>query len=172
MAPTGKGRGPCSQRSKQIYEMAKFILKQNKIPVIGRGRAIGSNVHVKSVTSLVLHLFEAALQQRGDGLLWGPEAYYIVEEGEHCWGDVAHSIGRIAAEKGFLMSVPEQVVLKMESAQELAGFEATSWGYNMRCRASRARSLLGWRPRGPSLEDELSEIIATEYQHLQQRPWR
>ncbi|KAJ5291305.1 nucleoside-diphosphate-sugar epimerase [Penicillium angulare] len=164
----GTGRGPCSQRSRQIYEMAKFILKENKIPVVGRGQSIGSNVHVRSVTRLNMHLFEAAIQQRDENLFWGSNAYYLVEQGEHCWGDVANSIAQKATEEGLLSEPHERIELDMKSAYKLAGFEATSWGYNMRCRASRARSLLGWQPSGLSLDDELPQIIREEYNRLQQ----
>ncbi|KAJ5097382.1 nucleoside-diphosphate-sugar epimerase [Penicillium angulare] len=164
----GTGRGPCSRRSRQICEMAKFILKENKIPIVGRGQSIGSNVHVRSVTELNMHLFEAAIQQRDENLLWGSNAYYLVEQGEHCWGDVANSIAQKATEEGLLSAPHERIELDMESAYQLAGFEATSWGYNMRCRASRARSLLGWQPSGPSLDDELLQIIREEYNRLQQ----
>lgn len=112
-------------------------------------------------------LFDLAIQENpeSNNSIWGSEAYYLVEEGEHCWGDVAHSIGRIAVDKKFLDSEPNPIALEMDSAQELAGFEATSWAYNMRCRASRARSL-GWKPGGPSLEEELPGIVEEEYKRL------
>ncbi|CAG7959349.1 unnamed protein product [Penicillium olsonii] len=164
---TGKGRGPCSQRSRQIYEMANFILAQNKIPKIGNGEAIGSNIHVYSLTALFIQLFEAALE-RQDESLWGTDAYYLVEQDEHCWGAVADSIGKIAFEKGFLPSTPTGIFLDKAAAFELAGFEATSWGNNMRCRASRARSLLRWQPIGKSLDEELSEIVGVEYYRLKE----
>lgn len=151
-----------------MYEMTKFILENNLIPTIGKGQAIGSNIHVHSVTSLFMHFFEVALRGEGNGTIWGPEAYYFVEEGEHCWGELAHSIGKIALRKGFLKSEPEQIALDMDSAEELAGFEARSWAYNMRCRASRARSLLDWQPRGPSLEEELSGIVDEEFERLRE----
>ncbi|CAG8942431.1 unnamed protein product [Penicillium salamii] len=159
----GRGRGPCSQRSRQVYEMAKFILSQNRIPKIGNGEAIGSNVHVHSVTALFIQLFDATLERQDKDVLWGSDAYYLAEEGEHCWGEVADTIGKIALEKGYLSSTPTGILLDKDTAFELAGFEATSWGNNMRCRASRARSFLQWQPIGKSLEEELPEIVDTEY---------
>lgn len=116
-----------------------------------------------------MHFFEAALEEpdRGNGsAIWGPEAYYLVEEGEHCWGDLAHLIGKVALEKRFLKSEPQEIELQMDTAQELAGFEATSWAYNMRCRGSRARGVFGWQPSGPSLEAEIPGIVDEEYQRL------
>ena len=147
--------------------MSKFILEHARIPIIGKGQAIGSNIHVQSVTSLFMLLFDLAIQENpeSNNSIWGSEAYYLVEEGEHCWGDVAHSIGRIAIDKKFLDSETKPIALEMDSAQELTGFGATSWAYNMRCRASRARSL-GWKPGGPSLEEELPGIVEEEYKRL------
>lgn len=107
--------------------------------------------------------------QHRDDAIWGPEAYYLVEKGEHCWGDVARSIGRIALETELLPSPPDDQVLDYDFALELAGFEASRWGYNMRARASRARLQLDWEPRAPSLEEELPQIVGEEYQRLQLR---
>lgn len=149
--------------------MSKFILEHGQVPIIGKGRAIGSNIHVHSVTSLFLHLFEAALHGSKDDAnpaIWGSEAYYLVEEGEHCWGDLAYRIGEIALQKGYLNVRPEEIKLEMDTAQELAGFEATSWAYNMRCYARRAREILGWIPGGPSLGHELPSIVDEEYERL------
>ncbi|KAJ5779258.1 nucleoside-diphosphate-sugar epimerase, partial [Penicillium paradoxum] len=165
----GTGRGPCSRRSRQIYVMAEYILGQNRIPVIGRGQAIGSHIHVESLSAVYIQLFELALQGRREGLYWGAEAYYLAEQGEHCWGEVAHSIGQIAVEKGFLPPASKEIVLDKKSAYDLAGFEATSWGHNMRCRATRARSILGWQPAGISLNAELPQIVEEEYQRLKVR---
>ncbi|RAL00007.1 uncharacterized protein BO80DRAFT_426070 [Aspergillus ibericus CBS 121593] len=55
-----------------------------------------------------------------------------------------------------------------EDAQALAGFEATSWGLNVRCRAVRARKVLGWEPSRPSLEEELPQIVKEEWALLQE----
>ncbi|KAJ5172071.1 nucleoside-diphosphate-sugar epimerase [Penicillium capsulatum] len=143
--------------------MAKFILDQKRTPIIGRGQAIGSNIHVQSLTELFLQLFEEAMTGESDDLLWGAEAYYLVEQGEHCWGDVAHSIGLVAVGKGYLSSVPEPILVDKKTAFELAGFEATSWGSNMRCRATKARSILHWQPGGGSLDEELPGIVDAEF---------
>lgn len=43
---------------------------------------------------------------------------------------------------------------------------AVLWGANSRCKAIRARKLLGWAPKERSLEDELPDIVASEVQRL------
>ncbi|GKZ33127.1 hypothetical protein AbraIFM66950_002909 [Aspergillus brasiliensis] len=162
----GQGRGPCSQRSRQIYELATLTLQSQNVPIIGRGLSIGSNIHIVDLTSLFVILFEKALSKHDDGL-WGSEAYYLSENGEHCWAEVARSIGQICVAEGFIPST-EEVAFSFEEAQQYAGFEAASWGLNMRCRASRARRLLGWQPSAPSLESELRDIVKGEYRRLQE----
>ncbi|KAE8162890.1 nucleoside-diphosphate-sugar epimerase [Aspergillus tamarii] len=160
----GQGRGPCSQRSRQVYEMAKWTLQRKKAPIIGKGESCGCNIHILDLTSLYELLFDTALSGR-DGL-WGGEAYYLAETEEHCWGDLAKSIARIAAEKGYIPA-PESESLDHSTATAWAGFEAASWGLNVRCHAHRARKLLGWTPRQPRLEEELTSIVEGEWRNLQ-----
>ncbi|GKZ70311.1 hypothetical protein AnigIFM63309_002683 [Aspergillus niger] len=162
----GQGRGPCSQRSRQIYELAKLTIQRQKVPIIGRGLSFGTDIHIHDLTNLYVILFERALSKQDDGL-WGPEAYYLCENGEHCWGELARSIGRICVAEGFIPSAEEEA-FGFEEAQKWAGYEAASWGLNSRCRASRARLLLGWQPSAPSLESELRDIVKGEYRRLQE----
>lgn len=164
---TGRGRGVCSQRSRQIYEMSKYTLQTRKIPIIGRGLSIGGNIHVADVTSLFVLLFERAHRGDENNKLWGGEAYYIAANSEHCWGDVARLVGKVAVDEGFIPSAEVQS-LDVDTARQLAGFEAVSWGLNMRSRAKRAREYLGWEASGPSLQDEIPGIVREEWQRLQE----
>ncbi|KAJ5766951.1 uncharacterized protein N7511_004567 [Penicillium nucicola] len=159
----GVGRGPCSQRSRQVYELARTTIKWGKAPIIGLGESMGTNVHIHDLTDLFVLFVQGALD--GNELLWGPESYVLAENGEHCWGDLARSIARIAVEAGFISSAEEQT-MDIQQARDQAGFEAASWGLNVRCRALRARKL-GWKPTRPSLEAELREIIQGEWDLLQ-----
>ncbi|EYE91905.1 NAD-dependent epimerase/dehydratase family protein [Aspergillus ruber CBS 135680] len=163
----GRGRGVCSQRSRQIYEMSKYTLQTRKIPIIGRGLSIGGNIHVADVTSLFVLLFERAHRGDENNKLWGGEAYYIAANSEHCWGDVARLVGKVAVDEGFIPSAEVQS-LDVDTARQLAGFETVSWGLNMRSRAKRAREYLGWEASGPSLQDEIPGIVREEWQRLQE----
>jgi len=138
----------------------------NVVEIIGRGLSFGTDIHIYDLTNLYVILFERALSKQDDGL-WGPEAYYLCENGEHCWGELARSIGRICVAEGFIPSAEEEA-FGFEEAQKWAGYEAASWGLNSRCRASRARLLLGWQPSAPSLESELRDIVKGEYRRLQE----
>ncbi|KAJ5367780.1 hypothetical protein N7541_001721 [Penicillium brevicompactum] len=160
----GVGRGPCSKRSRQVYELARTTLSRKKAPYIGDGESRGCHVHVHDVTDLILRLFDAALAKEKN--FWGPEAYYLAENGEHRWSDVARSIASIAVAEGFLTDIATEQ-LEFEEAKRQAGYEAASWGLNVRSRAIRARRLLNWTPAGPSLDDELPGIVRAEWESLQ-----
>lgn len=160
----GVGRGPCSQRSRQVYELARTTLQSGKAPIIGAGESMATNVHIHDLTDLFLLFVKGALN--GSERLWGASSYVIAENGEHCWGDLARSIARIAVEEGFISNAKEER-MDIEQAREQAGFEAASWGLNVRCQAIRARELLGWTPTRPSLEAELRDIVKGEWDLLQ-----
>lgn len=85
----GVGRGPCSQRSRQVYELSRTILERGKAPYIGAGKSRGCNVHIHDLADMHLRFFQAAID-KADGM-WGPDAYFLAENREHCWADVARA---------------------------------------------------------------------------------
>jgi nucleoside-diphosphate-sugar epimerase len=149
-----------------VYELTKLILSAKYVPIIGEGKARWNNVHIEDLSNAYLLLAEAAVSQRLDPGLWGAQGYYLTENGEHLWSDIAVKIGQKAEKHGFVHDL-KQKTLSREAALEQAGFEAESWGMNSRGKAERARRLLGWKPSAPSLEDELDNIIQLEHQRLQ-----
>jgi nucleoside-diphosphate-sugar epimerase len=158
----GKGRGIFNSRSRQAYEMAKLILTAEYIPVIGKGQARWNNVHVADLTDVFLLLTKMAVSKDVDPELWGEKGYYLTENGEHVWSDLARKMGKKASELGFVKVELKEQNLAKDKALEQAGFEAISWGLNSRGKAERARKLLGWKPYRPSLEDEVGEILKDE----------
>jgi nucleoside-diphosphate-sugar epimerase len=162
-APTiyGKGRGPGNIRSVQAYELAKTILTKQIIPVVGQGQTIWNGIHVADLADLFVLLTEAAVTRKLDTELWGAHGYYFAENGEFLWADLARLMGQKAEELGMTGSLKEQQ-FDMASATEFAGFVAISWGVNSRCKAERARKLLGWAPSRLSVEDTVPEILRGE----------
>lgn len=124
---TGRGRGPVSGRSRQVYEMAKLILSAKYIPVVGEGKARWNNVHVADLADLYVLLCEAAVARNMGSGVWGQRGYYLAENGEHLWSDIAKEIGEEAKKMGYVKSL-ETKTLSREAALEQAGFEAESWG--------------------------------------------
>ena len=107
--------------------MSKLILSANFIPIIGEGKARWNNVHVADLSDLYVLLCEAAVARNLDQEIWGPRGYYLAENGEHLWSDIAKMIGQLAEQMGYIKS-PETKTLSRDAALEQAGFEAESWG--------------------------------------------
>ena len=163
----GTGRGPSNARSRQAYELAKYILTRSTIPIIGAGKARWNNVHVGDLSDLFVLLAEAAA--KGDAAnadLWGEKGYFLVENGEHVWSEFARAMGRKAEELGFVEKGIKEGQLGKEEALKQAGFEAVSWGLNSRARGERARKVLGWKPHRQTLEETVPEILRNEKARL------
>lgn len=166
LIPIGRGRGPCSQRGRQVYELANVTLRLQKGPVIGAGQSIWNNVHIHDLSDVYLLLVDAAIAGRTDDGLWGAKAYYLAENGEHVWGELAKSTAEAAAKLGYLPEAKAEAI-DLESAKKYAGFESLSWGMNSRGRAKRAREILGWKPSRPSLLEELPNVVRSEWDRMQ-----
>jgi nucleoside-diphosphate-sugar epimerase len=145
--------------------MSKITLHLLKGPIIGAGKSIWNNVHVHDLSDMFVLLVEAALAGKTDDGLWGGKAYYLAENGEHVWGDLARLVAQAAAKKGYIPEAKAEQI-DIETGKRLAGFEAVSWGLNSRGKARRARKLLGWNPSRPSLEDEIPDIVKGEWDRL------
>ncbi|OQE36798.1 hypothetical protein PENCOP_c011G04123 [Penicillium coprophilum] len=162
----GKGRGPIGQLSRQVYILANMTLRRQKAPIIGAGQSLSNHVYIHDLSDVYALLIDAAVTSRTDDGLWGSKAYYLAENGEHCWGELAQATAETAVKLGYLPEVKTEA-LDPDSAKEYAGYESLSWGMNSRGRSQRAREILGWNPSGPSLLEELPEIVRVEWQRLQ-----
>jgi hypothetical protein len=123
-------------------------------------------VHVHDLSDIYASLVDAAVAGRTDPGLWGADVYYLTENGEHVWGDLAQSTAEVAAKLGYIPEGKAEPI-DLESAKEYAGFESVSWGLNSRGRARRAREVLGCKPSRPSLLAELPKIVRSEWERLQ-----
>ncbi|BCS02023.1 uncharacterized protein AKAW2_60287S [Aspergillus luchuensis] len=161
----GRGRGPVSVRGRQVYELAKVTLQLKKAPIIGDGKSIWNNIHIHDLSEVYVLLVEAAVHGRDDTELWGERAYYLTENGEHVWGELAVATALTATELGLLPGV-EKEKISLEDAKKFGGYEALSWGLNSRGRARRGAKVLGWTPTKPSIEATLPEILEDEVQRM------
>ncbi|KAL0935104.1 nucleoside-diphosphate-sugar epimerase [Colletotrichum truncatum] len=165
----GKGRGPVSGRGRQVYELTSFILKEKYCPRIGRGLSRWNNIHVYDLSSAIGLLAEAALDpsRKDDSQIWGPRGYFLTENGEHTWSDLAVQIGREVCTQGLASGELELKELSMDEAvKSSAGFEAASWGMNSRAKALRAKKFLGWQPVEHGLIQEIPTIVKSEAARL------
>ncbi|KAL8687820.1 MAG: hypothetical protein Q9218_006112 [Villophora microphyllina] len=156
----GQGRGPGNQRSLQVPELARCTLQKGHGIQVGAGKTYWTNVHVHDLSDVFVSLVEDAAAG-GEKASWGNEGYYFTENGEHQWGDIAKLVAAAAHKKGFISSDKVEVVPN-EEVNELTAFGTGLWGANSRCRAIRARKLLGWSPKGKSLETEIPDTVAYE----------
>jgi nucleoside-diphosphate-sugar epimerase len=107
-------------------------------------------------------LTEAAVDKNTSPELWNANGYYLVENGEHIWADLARLMGKKAKEMGLVDKELEEKGMDKDKAIHQAGFEAVSWGFNSRGKAERARKVVGWEPRGTGLEACVEEILRDE----------
>lgn len=156
----GPGRGPGNQRSHQVPELSRCTLQKGHGIQVGAGKAYWTNVHVHDLSDVFVSLVEAAASGGGKAT-WGNEGYYFTEHGEHIWGNIARLVAMAAHKQGFISSA-EVKVLPNEELGEMCKAGTLLWGANSRCRALRARKLLGWSPKGKSLEDDIPETVKYE----------
>lgn len=156
----GPGRGPDNQRSVQVYEATKAILKRKKAFLPAKGENVWHGVNVHDLSDLYVLLGEAAVAGSGKAT-WNEEGYYFAENGSFVWGDIFRELAKIAKKKGLIDS-DETPCLSVDELSEIHPYAAYIWGSNSRGKAIRARKLLGWVPHGKALKDELPNIVEEE----------
>ena len=171
----GVGRGPGNQRSIQVPDLVKGILQKGHGFQVGAGKTRWSNVHVSDLSDLYLSLVESAAaggslaEWPGKPAIWGGEAYFFSENGEHVWGEVSRKITSEAHKQGLLKS-DEVKSFTAEEAGAIRQYGQALWGCNSRSRASRARDALKWKPSAPSIEDEMKGALEIEAKSLGVQP--
>ncbi|KAJ9618318.1 hypothetical protein H2203_009236 [Taxawa tesnikishii (nom. ined.)] len=147
----GPGRGPGNQRSHQVPELARCTLEKGHGIQVGEGKTFWTSIHVHDLSLLYLSLFRAAVDGHGASrATWGTEGYYFCEAADL---------------RGWIES-DEVVKYEPEDANKLTPMGAALWGCNSRARAVRARKLLGWEPRSPSLDAEIGPTVEVEAKRL------
>ncbi|MEV0623581.1 NAD-dependent epimerase/dehydratase family protein [Nonomuraea sp. NPDC050404] len=112
---------------------------------VGGGGNIWSNVHLGDVAELYLLALEKS----------SPGTFYFVESGEESIGAMAAAIARCLGLPGPVPWHPDADADAADSVWD-PQFAMHALGSNSRVRGSRARDLLGWRPRHHSIIDWLS----------------
>ncbi|KAJ5715865.1 uncharacterized protein N7483_013046 [Penicillium malachiteum] len=115
-------------------------------------------VHVHDLSDLFLLLGEAAAAGGGNAT-WGNEGYYLSEMGSYAWGDVSRAIAQVACEKGYIPTAEVTNLEENEPVGETLGYGSLMWGSNSRGTSIRARKLLGWTPKRPTLLEEIPGIV-------------
>jgi hypothetical protein len=124
---------------------------------------------VSDLAQLFVLLVEAAVANNTDTQLWNKNGYYLVENGEHVWSDLARLMGSKATQLKLVDKELEEKEMGKDKAIEQAGFEAVSWGFNSRGKAQRAAEKLGWKAQGKGIEDSVEEILKDEKARLDKK---
>lgn len=123
------------------------------------------DIHVYDLSRLYVLLVEAAVA--GDvGVSWDRDSYYLVENGEHRWNDLAESLTREAYRQKFISSEEMDAI----DSTNLDVIGMALWNISSRAKAIRARELLGWKPRERSLLQEVPSIVFSEATRLDMKP--
>lgn len=138
----GEGRG-ANPDSIQVPNLIRQAVKSGVPRYIGAGENIWSTVHIDDVASLYLLALESA----------GAGSYFFVENGEASLKSIVESIARL------LGSRQAPASWSIDEAVAAWGPQAAwfSLGGNSRVSAEKARKLLGWRPAGAGLFQEIEQ---------------
>ncbi|KAK1145262.1 hypothetical protein N8T08_004415 [Aspergillus melleus] len=158
----GLGRGPVNQRSIQLPDLAKATFRHGHGIQVGKGLSCWSNIHVSDLAKLIVTLVQKATSSSSPGAgLWNQDGIYFAENGKMPFGEISKRVSSFAAGKGLIKS-PEVQEIDAEAADKLTAHGAVLWGTNAQYQAVRAREHLGWKPLGPSLEEEIPRALLEE----------
>ncbi|TVY37750.1 hypothetical protein LOCC1_G007688 [Lachnellula occidentalis] len=131
---------------------------------MSRGRNIMGYVHVNDLADVYVKLVKDAMEgSKSESRLWGSHAYYFANGEEISFAGYMEALVKILRAKGAIPSDSikeigtESDAAEREIVNETAVFHG--YGTNVRCRSERAATLLGWKPKGPSLRDTLPEVV-------------
>ena len=136
----GRGIGVASssvQIPKLIEQAQKGVARH-----IGRGLNVWSNVHITDVVDL----YVLALEHAPAGSL------FYAENGEESMKSAVEAISRMLGLGGRTEDWPIE-----EAAAALGPGAHLTFGSNSRVRAVKARKVLGWAPKGPTLLNEIEQ---------------
>lgn len=160
--------------------LAEYLLKKGYAPIAeGSGETTWNNVHVYDLSALLVSLVEAGLDpaQRDNvggntapGGIFGTHAYYFSIAATHKWSDVARWVAAAGVDQKL---VPSSATAKPEpfdvlTSKDAPGFPGgnITWAANSNGVAERAHKLLGWTPKGRSLQDDVPQQVADEAKRL------
>ncbi|KAF2238636.1 NAD(P)-binding protein [Viridothelium virens] len=161
----GPGRGPA--RTNSVYFPAFFeeIKKLGTSFYPAEGTNTRSWVHIEDLMTLYVKLIEAAIDGGGNAN-WGKEGYYFASSQEASQLDIAKATGRVLHKHGLISSSePQQLPLDqvdgMVSSWGIPHIATYMFAANSRTRADRAKAVLSYEPRAPSLWDSLeADLLA------------
>jgi nucleoside-diphosphate-sugar epimerase len=136
----GRGRG-LNPHSIQMPWLIRTAKRFGVAKHIGPGENRWANVHVDDLVSLYLEAIDKAVAG----------TFYYAENGENSMREMCEAISRMLGQGGRTQSM----TIEEAAAEWGEGPANDTMGSNSRVRAKRARSELDWRPKAPSLIEEI-----------------
>jgi nucleoside-diphosphate-sugar epimerase len=136
----GQGRG-ANPDSIQVPTLIRQAIKSGVPRYVGAGENIWSTVHIDDVADAYLLALDVA--RAG--------SFFFIENGEASLKSIVESIGRLLGGK----RAPEGWSIDEAIAEWGPMAVWFSLGGNSRVNADKARSMLGWKPRGADLFHEI-----------------
>ncbi|KAG0033016.1 hypothetical protein BGZ81_009573 [Podila clonocystis] len=173
----GYGTGPVNKNTIQIPRLVKASLKTGQAVQVGEGLNVWNKVHVRDLSRFYILLLKRSLQEpqivgrevdnQGNTLPELPknqDAYWFVEDGEFTWGSIAQSVAREFVRLGINDSGKVLSILP-EGEEGVFGPKSagSSLGTNSRCRAVKAREILGWEPELHDLEGYIAQEVERQF---------
>ncbi|KAL4863614.1 hypothetical protein BDV12DRAFT_177307 [Aspergillus spectabilis] len=156
----GQGRGPVNQRSVQIPELARVAIETGTAVQVGKGESIWSNVNITDVSDLFVRLVDKAVRGETKNM-WNKDGVYFAGNSRLQFKTISEQVAEATKKLGLIESSAVKQ-LHHEEADKLTGHAAVLWGTNAQQNSQRARQLLGWEPKGKSLEEEIPETVRVE----------
>lgn len=129
----------------QIPTMTRFALKHKYAPLVGKGKAVWSTVHVSDLSFGYLTILQWLVKSPAEVALEHP--YFFCESGEEiAWAEVATAIGEGLHVAGRLEDPTPREVPEDQYVDLFSEYTMPIIGTNSRSRAHRLREM-GWEPK-------------------------
>ncbi|KAL3478876.1 NAD(P)-binding protein [Aspergillus californicus] len=161
----GQGRGVIKRRSVQIPELSRVTIETKQGVQVGKGENTWSNVHISDVSDIFVKLVETAVKGETEGL-WNMDGLYFPGTGSLSFGKISQKVAEAAKGLELIDSIAIKE-LNHDEADKLSPHGAVLWGTNAQQDSQRARKLLGWEPKGKSLDEEIPETVRIEAMRLE-----
>jgi len=158
----GLGSGKVSVRSIQIPYLIKYALINKQAYQIGNGNNVWHHIHVEDLANLYILLLHLALEKKAP---IGKEGYYLAENGEFKWGQIAQTVAKKMKE----LSIGDGSVKNATKEDYKKFFPDPQYdssgliGANSRGKSIKGKKL-GWSPK--YTDSDLFEYVAKETEDL------
>jgi len=178
----GYGSGPGKKGVYHVPPTVDVSLLKKRAIQIGKGLNLWSKVHVEDLAQLFIIMLERALQEPVDDnsstasaaskapLPKNEDGYYFAQAGEDFrWGDYAQIVAGVFKELGVDPSGEVVPLLREEADAIFSPMFAQLIGANSRCRAVKAREILGWDPKRVDFASHAAEELRCLIKEKQQQ---